>query len=426
MRRHPLAKMIPLAGFVAAACTSDPAPSARVAPDVAVRAIAAALRRGHPDEAERVLRRALPQAPRHGALRRWSAYLHEMRWREEMALADLEIVARTSDRGGLTEAEVEGQIGDLLFRLGRFGEAEEHLERGKVGPRAALRGALAALCPHLPYRRTEVSMPVTELPLLGGGLPEMVWSVGGKQRAFVLDTGASLSTLTRSLAAELGVAPILPAGFGEDGRGRRFPVWVGVLGSLALGEVELGPVPVLIVEDHRLALHDDFGRPLRPARGLVGLDVLLRFEVTIDPRRRSVTVADPTAGPPRRSVPCLRVGGRLLTRVSIDGHPLWMQIDTGASHSSLTEEGIAALPGAGRRALDTYRRLRSPGGRALAVREVRGSTLRVSDVRFPGVDLPIVSRENDGVFPVHGVLGADLLMRTRVVLGDGRLRMEAQ
>lgn len=425
MRSNSLARTT-CAALAAAACAGDPAPAPHAAPEVAVRAVAAALRRGDPDEAERVLRRALPRSPRHGALRRWSAFLHEMRWREDLALDDLEIVARTPDRGGLGEVEVEGQIGDLLFRLGRFGEAEEHLARGKVGPRAALRGALATLCRYLPYRRKEVSMPLTELPLLGGGLPEMVWSVGGKQRAFVLDTGASLSTLTRSLATELGVEPILPAGFGEDGRGRRFPVWVGVLGSLALGEVELGPVPVLVVEDRRLALHDDFGRPLRPARGLVGLDVLTRFEVTIDPRRRSVAVADPSSRPSRRAAPCLRVGGRLLTRVHLDGHPLWMQIDTGASHSTLTEDGLAALPGGRRRAQDTYRRLRSPGGRALSVREVRGTSLRVSEVRFPDVDLPVVSRQNDGVFPVHGVLGADLLMRTRVVLGRGRLRMEAQ
>jgi hypothetical protein len=45
-------------------------------------------------------------------------------------------------------------------------------------------------------------------------------------------------------------------------------------------------------------------------------------------------------------------------------------------------------------------------------------------VRFRGADLQVVEREPPRVFPVHGVLGADLLMRCRTTLDSGRIRIE--
>jgi hypothetical protein len=85
---------------------------------------------------------------------------------------------------------------------------------------------------------------------------------------------------------------------------------------------------------------------------------------------------------------------------------------------------LAALPGGASRAQESFSRVLSPGGARLAGREVRGLVLRVSDVRFRGVDLPIVEREPSRLFPLHGVLGANLLMRCRAILDSGRCRLE--
>jgi hypothetical protein len=71
-----------------------------------------------------------------------------------------------------------------------------------------------------------------------------------------------------------------------------------------------------------------------------------------------------------------------------------------------------------------FRRVRTAGGGTFSVREIRNLVLRTSKVRFPGVDLPIVPRRAGGLFPVHGVLGVDLLEQCRVTLDQGRARLE--
>ena len=51
--------------------------------------------------------------------------------------------------------------------------------------------------------------------------------------------------------------------------------------------------------------------------------------------------------------------------------------------------------------------------------------LRCNDARFEGVTLPVVARGRSELFPVHGVLGTDLLARCRVTLDGGRARIVA-
>jgi len=59
------------------------------------------------------------------------------------------------------------------------------------------------------------------------------------------------------------------------------------------------------------------------------------------------------------------------------------------------------------------------------VREVRDLGLRCSEARFLGVTLPVVPRGASTMFPVHGVLGVDLLSRCRLVLDRGRVSLVA-
>ena len=62
------------------------------------------------------------------------------------------------------------------------------------------------------------------------------------------------------------------------------------------------------------------------------------------------------------------------------------------------------------------------GGTTVAVRKVANLTIKVSAVVFPGATLPVVERPQTG-FPVHGVLGADLLMGCRVTIDRGWLTL---
>lgn len=411
-----------LAAVVAAACFGGPPRGST--PAELGSGIAAALRGGDLQLADDVLARGRAAHPRDGSLRLWAALLAGMRGEDLVCLSHYQALVIGADRGGLGEADLHGRMGELLFRLGRWGEAVQPLRRGLAGEAADLRRALLEMAIRLPWQRPQPARTAAELPLVESSLPELVCTVGGRQRAFVLDTGANWTTLSASTAAELGVEALTSAGLATDGTGHRFEVQVGLLHDFALGDIALGPLPVMVVDDARLTLRDRFGGAPRQFTGLIGLDVLRWFRITFDPQRRSVFVQQRQDRPTANAVPSLRVEGGLLVGVRIEGRPFWFAMDTGASHSSLTPAGLAALPGGAQRATETFRPVRSPGGRRIAVRQVEGLTLRVSGAQFAGVTLPIVERVASAFFPVHGVLGADLLLRCRTTIDRAQVLLE--
>jgi hypothetical protein len=182
---------------------------------------------------------------------------------------------------------------------------------------------------------------------------------------------------------------------------------------------------VLVVRDQTLAMRDLFGGPARGVDGLLGLDVLMRFRIVIDPKAEVVSIMTPQGLAAGSAAPCLRVDGGLRLPVEVEGKSLWFQLDTGASHSSLTTSGIAQLSGGDARATPSFRSVRAPGGTRLSVRELRNLSVRVSGASFSDVALPVIDRPTGASgFPLHGVLGADLVLRCRATLDSGRLLLE--
>ncbi|MCA8953146.1 MAG: retropepsin-like domain-containing protein [Planctomycetes bacterium] len=357
----------------------------------------------------------------------WHSVVAELLWQDDVAVRSQLAAIRRARVAGVAppvEAALRGRLGDLLFQAGRWGEATADLEAGATTEAAERRRAFAAVSRLLPFRRKQAGPLLTEQPLLDSPIPEFVCSAGELNRPFAIDTGTSMTTLSREFAAELGVRGLLPAGSAVDSAGRAIAVEAGLLPRFAVGDVDLGNVPILVIEDAALMLRDLHGGPERVPRGVLGLDQLAAFRLTIDPERDSVVLELPRGLPALESVQCVRADGRCLLPVTADGTRLWFVLDTGASHSSLTVAGVDALP-PGRRAVATFRRVRTVGGGLIAVREVRDIVLRVSEARFRGVALPVVPRGDDGGFPVHGVLGMDLLGRCRVTFDRGRARLLA-
>lgn len=380
-----------------------------------------ALAEGDFDRAVDASWRGLGRYPNSSVMLSWRALIAQMQWQDSRALALLRRLRQGDDYAGIEHAELMGRIGDVLFRTGSYSDSIAYLNAGAVGPHGPRREALVKLARELPYERIQPGKLVAELPLLDGVLPSLLCSIGSRQRPFVLDTGASMTALTRSLATELNVTPIVEAGEATDGAGRALPVALGVLHALSLGTVRLDSQPVLVVDDEALSLKDPFGGPSHAPKAVVGLDVLARFRVTFDPVRRSVLFELSRGLDERRAVDCVQFDGRCLVPVTVEGRRLWFTLDTGASHSSLTEAGLAVLPGAVRRARSSFRRIRTPGGGVVSVRQVEDLEIETSDVRFAGVTLAVVDRGPPGIFPVHGVLGADLVMRCRTTFDRGRL-----
>ncbi len=386
---------------------------------------ARALREGRWEEAGERVAAVRARAPRHAAAAQWGALLMEMAWRDDEAIAVLRSAVRTAGNDAEI-ARCQGRLGDLLFQAGRYVESVEPLRAGAAAADAERRRAFAELAALLPFQRTATGPVLVEQPLLPGAMPEFVCAAGSLSRPFAIDTGTSMTTLSRSFADELAVQDRRPAGSALDGAGRTLPIEIGVLPAFALGGIEFGAVPVLVIDDAAMQLRDLHGGPERVPRGVLGLDLLAACRLSIDPERGSVVLEVPRGLPADESVQCLRVDGRCLVPVFVDDVRMWFVLDTGASHSSLTEAGLLRLAGGEARAVPAFRRVRTVGGALVSVREVQDLSLRCSMARFVGVTLPVVARGGSAVFPVHGVFGIDLLGRCRGTLDRGRLRLQVR
>jgi hypothetical protein len=157
--------------------------------------------------------------------------------------------------------------------------------------------------------------------------------------------------------------------------------------------------------------------------GIIGIDVLSRFRFILDMSQQVALLERPRELLDRNTEPCLAVEGCLAMPVRVDGVTMWFILDTAASHSSLTKRGLADLPGGDRRATPDYRSLKSLG-ESFVSKKVSGVVVQTSAVKFTGIDFPVVDRVSVGVFPVHGVLGVDLLRHCRMTLDGGRILLE--
>lgn len=390
-------------------------------------AAATAVREGRIEDAAAQIEDARRRFPGSVEAARWSARLADLLWQDERAIAEQTAAVRLARRSGEKRllAAMQGHLGDLLFQAGRWGESVVPLTAGALGRQRVRRLAYAAVAATLPFVRRFSGPILTEQPWRPGAPPEFVCGTRALLRPFAIDTGTSLTTVAASFAEELDVRGRRPAGDAFDGTGRRLPIEVGMLSRFGIGGVDIGDIPVLVVSDRALRLRDFHGGPEREPRGVLGLDLLAACRLTIDPERGSVVLELPQGLPGSSSVQCVRADGRCLVPVVVEGVRLWFVFDTGASHSSLTELGLRSIQGGGRRAVPTFRRVRTVGGATVAVREVRNLVVRCSGARFVQVTLPVIDRGQSGTFPVHGVIGVDLLGRCRVTFDRGRVRLAA-
>lgn len=413
-----------LCALLATTCTTAPVAGSV---DSRLELAATALSKGRLEEAVELVAEVRSHDPRNVNAARWSGLIAELLWQDDLAIDEQMAAIRLARpvASFVELASLRGQLGDRLFQAGRWGESATPLFAGAIGKDIERRRAFAIIAAQLPFNRHFAGPVVTEQPMLSGTAPEFVCGTGGLLRPFAIDTGTSMTTVGETFADELGVVNRRPAGFAVDGTGRKLAIEVGLLRRFRVGNVDIGDVPVLVVADSALRLRDLRGGPERVPRGVLGLDLLAACQLTLDPERSSVVLELPRGLSATDSVQCVRVEGCCLVPVVVEGKRLWFVLDTGASHSSLTTLGLDAMRGRERRAVPSFRRVRTVGGGLVAVREVTGLVVRCSDARFVRVTLPVIDRGRSLLFPVHGVLGVDLLSRCRVTLDRGRARLTA-
>jgi len=185
------------------------------------------------------------------------------------------------------------------------------------------------------------------LPFSTGPRGHIVLAVevnGSRRVPFVLDTGAGRTMLNRARLDSLGIVERASA---DTVQGAHGSASMGVadvasltLGGLALGALELGTVDLSHVESRDM-----------PVFGVLGYDVLSRFDLMIDfaretvtlhPRATSVGTCAVCAG--GMSVPFELVQGtHIRFEVTISDQPIAALLDTGSGRSGMNYRAARAL-----------------------------------------------------------------------------------
>ncbi len=283
---------------------------------------------------------------------------------------------------------------------------------------ALLLGAFLAGCAAGPQGCTVQT--VADLPLLPHvGITAVEATLQGRKVALLVDTGASVSTVSRNGAQQFDLRP---------GADARYTDLVGI------GGVTFAPIVTVhdlglgrgLAHSLDLPVAADFSRPVDglPVLGLFGADFLSNYDVDVDvPHQHfglyKATGCDPAMrpfDPPYFEVPFRDEDGHIGLDIKLDGHPVAAILDTGAS-STVIDRNAASAAGVtpDLLAADRTRTMSGIDSRAVTVRRHRFGSLEVGDERLNNPVLEVADVQTGTT-----LLGRDFLRSNRVLISYGR------
>ena len=195
--------------------------------------------------------------------------------------------------------------------------------------------------PTPPYREVELRAE-------NGWFIVSVVGNGTDSLEFIVDTGAGISAVTEDTAARLGLGPgneVTAQGASGTQRLR-----LSSLPSLAMGDLVSENLRVLVLPAGTLAPFADGEEGRGPYDGVVGADILTRFDVLIDPLAGQLRLYDHGERPGAELlsqlgdvVPFRRIGGdHVLHDVDVNGVTVPAVLDTGSRYLLLNSAAAEA------------------------------------------------------------------------------------
>ncbi len=165
--------------------------------------------------------------------------------------------------------------------------------------------------------------------------PYMRMAVAGiKSQRFVFDTGATGLTISPRIAARAKLEPIRPFTIVGTGGGRTETGDLVLIDEIALGEgIVIRNVPATVRD------------PAGPEEGLVGPSMFSRFNVTVDLKKRRLTLGPKGEVTPGRVEPFRNVGGQIMVTARLDDVPLNAMVDTGSTTTIVGTTAVSRIPG---------------------------------------------------------------------------------
>jgi len=242
-------------------------------------------------------------------------------------------------------------------------------------------------------------------------MPTIKATVQGREVNALLDSGAQYSVVDRAFAEEMQLAtsftPLIAVGVGGQpqlGRGATVDVQVGdlSLARLKAGVLELGPI----------ASPSGLSAPL-----ILGQDVLRQVVADIDfPRRRLMLAADAEHELPQGvlAAPVQARGRALAAKVFVNGAPMEVTVDTGASMVLALASDVAQAAGLMTGQKPRYGASAVLGGQ-LAGQIVTAQAVAFAGAVFSDVDVLIFPSQRLPGFP-KGLLGVGAMEGFRTIL----------
>jgi predicted aspartyl protease len=263
-----------------------------------------------------------------------------------------------------------------------------------------------------------------------GGEPIADVAIDGHVVSMLIDTGAERSVLTDATAKALDLAPdyhmVYQINGLAGGMNSAHPV---VVHAMTVGGVTIHPDSIALIPGSSGILSTP---AYRGVGGVLGLDVLGRYDLDLDlSRQRIVLMAPrrcPEGGPPwtgRAAAPAAVnqsvVLGNFVFSVQLDGHPVAAIIDSGATGSVVSFEAAKAA-GVDTAALQADRAVPVAGMNKTGV-QTRVHRFQLLDIGGLVIADPRLGVQ-DLVYPgATMVLGEDLLRRHRVYISYSSRRV---
>jgi hypothetical protein len=252
---------------------------------------------------------------------------------------------------------------------------------------------------------------------------------GKRQITAIIDSGATLSILSKSVAAELAIKRLGKfEGTFFGLLGEPIPVQFGLLDSVQLGHMNVTNVPVAIMPDDKLKFLIP-GQPEFKMDFLLGANLLKEFRTELDYRRRQATFnhLGPADHRPSPDQNLFITDFRPAVRGFINRRGWYMfLLDTGSEVSFLNEGQLGNLPIQVFAPKAHNATLQGLGGAKKRGAKVENVELGID--RWAGIfrDIPMYEPPPQEKGLASGIVGENFLKNFIVTIDFGRMRLDLQ
>jgi hypothetical protein len=257
-----------------------------------------------------------------------------------------DVAVRSRARVGLTMALSWFSNWQALARIGADPDSAELQLEPRVVQAGVERWARALAA--VPTAEVTVPEEAVTLPMYRSafGTPVITVRINGRPYQFWLDTGASMTLLSASVAIEAGVVLAAPDTLALGVVAGHIPARAVVIDSLSIGPVLARGLSAAVVNPGALRLDRKKVNGLVEAvqiDGVIGTDLLRHLDVVLDAGIGAITIRRPPRGV-RTARNLFWVGYPVVKLVTRDGRPALFGLDTGAEGTFVTTSLLRKEP----------------------------------------------------------------------------------